>query len=187
MMMSRLAGNNSLRPCEIVTRKCPPNALPIERNRRGFLARHVNTRKCFAPTPDRAYLGTPNPESKAVKKPKKDPIREDRIHNQAIVDAYGPEERAMSWYYHLDDKILFPFQAKCIAPKVISPLRKGDTVEVRGMAPEDACSSDMLVLIRWQARTMAVPLSQLAAIDPDESTAETIGDWHYWVAQGYLF
>jgi hypothetical protein len=32
-----------------------------------------------------------------------------------------------------------------------------------------------------------LPLSQLAAIDPDESTAEAIGDWHYWVAQGYLF
>ena len=58
-----------------------------------------------------------SPISKAVKKPKKDPIREDRIHDQAIVDAYGPEEQAMSWYYYLDDKIRFPFQAKCIAPK----------------------------------------------------------------------
>ena len=66
-----------------------------------------------------------------MKKPKKDPIREDRIHNQAIVDAYGPEEQAMSWYYYLDDKIRFPFQAKCIASKVVSPLRKGDTVEVQ--------------------------------------------------------
>jgi hypothetical protein len=122
-----------------------------------------------------------------VKKPKKDPIREDRIHDQAIVDAYGQEEQAMSWYYYLDDKIRFPFQAKCIAPKVVSPLRKGDTVEVRGMAPEDACSADMLVLIHWHGRKMAVPLSQLAVIDPDESTAEAIGDWHYWVAQGYLF
>ena len=54
-------------------------------------------------------------------------------------------------------------------------------------AKEEACESDMLVLIRWQGRKMAVPLSQLAAIDPDESTAEAIGDWHYWVAQGYLF
>jgi hypothetical protein len=52
------------------------------------------------------------------------------------------------------------------------------------MAPEDGCSADMLVLIHWQGRKMAVPLSQLAAIDPDESTAEAIGDWHYWVAQG---
>jgi len=40
------------------------------------------------------------------------------------------------------------------------------------------------VLIRWQGRKMAVLLSQLAAIDPDESTAQAIGDWHYW---GYLF
>ena len=45
----------------------------------------------------------------------------------------------------------------------------------------------MLVLIRWQGRKLAVPLSQLAAIDVDKSTADAIGDWHYWVAQGYLF
>jgi len=55
------------------------------------------------------------------------------------------------------------------------------------MAPEDACTGDMLVLIRWQSRNLAVPLSQLAAIDADESTSEAIGDWHYWVAQGYCF
>jgi len=34
------------------------------------------------------------------------------------------------------------------------------------MAPEDACAADMLVLIRWQGRIMAVPLSQLAAVHP---------------------
>jgi len=103
------------------------------------------------------------------------------------VDANGPEEQAMGWYYYLENKLRFPFQAKCIAAKVVSPLRKGETGEVRRMAPEDACTGDMLVLIHWQGRKMAVPLSQLAAIDPDESTAEAIGDWHYWVAQGYLF
>ena len=75
----------------------------------------------------------------------------------------------------------------CIRSQATSPLRKGETVEVRRLAKEEACASDMLVQIRWQGRKMAVPLSQLAAIDPDESTAEAIGDWHYWVAQGYLF
>jgi Calcium binding len=60
-------------------------------------------------------------------------------------------------------------------------------VEVLRMAPEVSCSVDMLVLIRWQGRKLAVPLSQLAAIDVDQSTADAIGDWHYWVAQGYLF
>jgi len=107
-------------------------------------------------------------------------VREDRIHNEAIVDANGPEEQVMGWYYYLDDKIRFPFQAQCIAAKVVSPLRKGETVEVQRMAPEDACSADMLVLIRWQSRTLAVPLSQLAGVNVDESTAEAIADWHYW-------
>jgi len=122
-----------------------------------------------------------------MKRPKRDPVREDRIHNEAIVDANGPEEQVMGWHCYLDDKIRFPFQAQCIAATIVSPLRKGETVEVQRMAPEDACAADMLVLIRWQGRTMAVPLSQLAAVDPDDSTAEAIADWHYWVAQGYCF
>jgi hypothetical protein len=120
-------------------------------------------------------------------KRKRDPIREDRIHNEAIVDAYGPEEQALGWYYYLEDKIRFPFQAKCIVAKVVSPLLKGETVEVQGMAPEDACSADMLVLIRWQGRSMAVPLSQLLPIKGNKVTNEAIADWHYWVAQGYCF
>jgi hypothetical protein len=120
-------------------------------------------------------------------KPKRDPTREDRIRDEVIVDANGPEEQGMGWYYYLEDKLRFPFQAKCIVSKVVSPLRKGETVEVRRMAPEEACSSDMLVLIRWQGRNMAVPLSQLVAIDAGGSTTEAIGDWHYWVAQGYCF
>jgi len=120
-------------------------------------------------------------------RPKKDTIREKRIADEVVVDAYGPEERAMAWYYYLDSKLRFPFQAKCIASEVVSPLRKGETAEVQHMAPEDACFSDMLVLIRWQNRTMAVPLSQLIVIDEDEPTDEAIRDWHYWVAQGYRF
>ena len=122
-----------------------------------------------------------------MKKPKKNPVREDRIQNEATVDAFGPEEQALGWYYYLENKIRFPFQAKCIVVKPVSPLLKGETVEVQRVAPEDACSSDMLVLIRWQGRKMAVPLSQLTALDADESTIEAIGDWHYWVAQGCRF
>jgi hypothetical protein len=47
------------------------------------------------------------------------------------------------------------------------------------MAPDDVCEHDMLVLVRWQGRKVAVPLSQLTAFDPDESTDDAIGDWHY--------
>jgi hypothetical protein len=118
-------------------------------------------------------------------KPRRDPIREDRIENEAIVDA-RTEEQAVGWYYYLERKIRFPFAAKCIVADTVSPLRKGEHVEVIRMAREDKCEHEMLVLIRWQDRKMAVPLFQLVAIDPDDSTAEAIGDWHYWVARGYI-
>ena len=117
-----------------------------------------------------------------MRKPKRDPVREDRIHEEAIVDA-GPDEQAMSWYYYLESKITFPFQARCVAVKDASPLRKGETTEVVRMATEDACEHDMLVHIRWRGRKVAVPLSQLAAMDPDESTKEAVGDWQHWVSQ----
>jgi hypothetical protein len=47
----------------------------------------------------------------SITKSKKDPIREERIHNEVVVDAYGAKEQAMGWYFYLEDKIRFPFQA----------------------------------------------------------------------------
>ena len=122
-----------------------------------------------------------------MKKPSKEPAREDRIENEAIADAYGPQEQVLGWYYYLENKLNFPFQAKCIASKITSPLKKGEDVEVLSMASEDACAKDMLVLVRWQGRKLAVPLLQLTAVNRDGSTVEAIGDWQYWVAQGYQF
>lgn len=119
-----------------------------------------------------------------MKKPKRDPVREVRIENEVIVDAQ-PEEQAIGWYCYLQNKVSFPFRAKCIAPKAVSPLNKGEMVEVLSMAPEDVCERDMLAQIRWQGRKLAVPLAQLAPSNPDDATAEAIGDWHYWVSQGY--
>ena len=113
--------------------------------------------------------------------------RESRIHEEIIVDAYGPEEQAMSWYYYLGDKLRFPFHAQCIASVPTSPLRKGNMVEIRKMAPEDSCATDMLVMTRWSNRNLAVPLAQLKPIGVDESTRQAIEDWHYWIAQGYCF
>lgn len=74
-----------------------------------------------------------------------------------------------------------------IVARVVSSLRKGETVEVWRLAPEDACSSDMRVLIQWHGRNVAIPLCQLTPFDADESAAGAIADWHYWVAQGYRF
>ncbi len=69
----------------------------------------------------------------------------------------------MSWYYYLEGKISFPFQARCVAANAVSPLRKGATVEFLRTVVEDACEHDVFVQIRWQGRKVAIPLSQLRA------------------------
>ena len=118
-------------------------------------------------------------------KAKRDKIREERISMEIIVDAYDSEEQAMGWYYYLEEKLHFPFLAKCIAVRAISPLRKGDEVQVVGMAPEDECRHEMYVAMPWERHTLCVPLSQLKGIQVDEETQEAIEDWRYWVEQGY--
>ena len=118
-------------------------------------------------------------------KTKRDENREERIRMEIIVDAYGSEEQALGWYYYLEEKLNFPFLAKCTTERATSPLRKGAEVQVVGMAPEDECQHEMYVAMPWEGRTLCVPLSQLKGIQVDEETQEAIDDWHYWIAQGY--
>lgn len=120
-------------------------------------------------------------------RPVQSKAREDRIPMDIIVDAYGPEEQAMGWYYYLEEKLAFPFRAKCTAERRISPLREGDKVEVTGMAPESDCQHEMFVLLQWEGWTLGVPLSQLKGMEVEQDTKEAIEDWHYWVQQGYKF
>ena len=117
----------------------------------------------------------------------KDEAREYRISMEAIVDAYGGEEQALGWYYYLDDRLQFPFQAKCIEARQISPLIKGEIVKATQMSPEDDCMREMFVQIEWKDRVFGIPLAQLQPINVDADTQEAIEDWHYWVARGNEF
>jgi Calcium binding len=47
--------------------------------------------------------------------------REKRIDDECVVDAHTPEERAMGWYYYLEEKLSFPFTARCLAARSMSP------------------------------------------------------------------
>jgi hypothetical protein len=124
----------------------------------------------------------------ARKKPKLDPERERRIRDEIVVDAHDAEERALGWYYYLEDRLQFPFTATCIAKRAISPLQVGDEVEVLRMPGEDECRHEMFVTIRWEKEGLAVPLSQLeAGGDTDEETIQAVEDWHYWVNMGWEF
>jgi len=118
----------------------------------------------------------------------KDETREDRIIMEIVVDAYGPEERAMGWYCYLENTLAFGFTAHCIRTRATSPLKKGDEVEVVGMAPSDECEHEMFVMIRYGKRGLAVPLAQLKpGKDAEDATRQAVEDWLYWVKQDYRF
>ena len=123
-----------------------------------------------------------------MKRPNEDKEREERIDFEILVDCYGEEERAMGWYYYAENNLTFPFHARSAAKRASSPLNIGDDVEVEGMASEDDCGAELMVLIQWNDESLAVPLAQLepSAASPAK-TREVVADWHYWVARGYGF
>jgi hypothetical protein len=76
-----------------------------------------------------------------MRKPKRPALnrtRERRIEQEIVVDAYTQEERAIRWNYYLEEKLRFPFKARCVSLWAISPFKKG-----------------MSRLLRWQRRTTA--------------------------------
>jgi hypothetical protein len=113
-----------------------------------------------------------------------DRTRERRIATEIVVDAYTESEQAMGWYCYLEEALRFPFRARCVRRRAVSPLRPGDEVDVIGMAPEEECEHEMFVLIPGERRHLAVPLSQLEGVKADRNTVRAIGDWHYWTRKG---
>jgi hypothetical protein len=125
-----------------------------------------------------------------VAKAKLDPNREERIEMDIVVDAYDEEERAMGWYCYLQDTLIFPFTAICVAERSISSLQKGDEIEVLGMASADECHHEIFVEMRGEHKNknVAFPLMQIKPIsDTAEQTREAVADWHYWLKRGYEY
>jgi hypothetical protein len=117
----------------------------------------------------------------------KEPDREHRILYEAVVDCYDEVERAMGWYYYLEQVLAFPFQAQCQSVRKTSPLAVGEIVRVVSLADEDDCMSEVMVDVEYDRGTISVPLVQLTCITQQEATCQGIGDWHYWVARGYRY
>ncbi len=117
----------------------------------------------------------------------KDEAREQRITDEIVVDAYDAQERALGWYYYLEEQLKFPFHARCTHTEAVSPLRRGEEIEAIKLPAEEVCRHEMLVFIEWENRSFAVPLSQLEPLDVAGDTSQAIEDWHYWKKQGYEF
>jgi hypothetical protein len=112
-------------------------------------------------------------------KARQDKQREQRIQQEIVVDAHDADEQAMGWYNYLEEHLRFPFRAKCIAQRAISPLRKGQEVAVVGLAPAEECDREMFISVTWEQRTLAVPLAQLEPIQTDKVIRQAVQDWHY--------
>jgi hypothetical protein len=126
--------------------------------------------KLIAEDSDRKSMSASRRRSESV--PRKQSKREQRISDEIVVDAYGPEERAMGWYYYLESNLGFPLQAQCISRRATSPLRVGEIVTIVSLTPEEDCTVDMIVLTRLGSRTFGVPLSQLKPGAPEATNFE---------------
>ncbi|WLE98009.1 MAG: calcium-binding protein [Candidatus Electrothrix communis] len=117
----------------------------------------------------------------------KDEERENRIDLEVVVDACDKVERAMGWFYYLAEQCEFPFQARCIVERSISPLLVDEEVEVLSEAPAEECEKELFVKIQWKEHQLAVPLSQLSVIEASSTSRQIVEDWQYWVQQGYEY
>jgi hypothetical protein len=113
-----------------------------------------------------------------------DKEREERIKMEIIVDTYSPEEQAMGWFAYLDDTMEFPFDARCIDEREVSPLDDGETVHVVGVPSTDPSLRQMFVTVEWNDSELGVPLSQLEPVEASDDTEKAIADWHYWLDNG---
>ncbi len=121
----------------------------------------------------------------------RDETREHRIATEIIVDAEDKEDRAMGWYYYLEESLNCPFMAKWKKKSRKTATTEEKQVEVLGMAPDDECLKDMYVEVADingnEDDVYSAKLSEIEPIDVDPETAEAIADWRYWLARGYKF
>jgi hypothetical protein len=57
------------------------------------------------------------------KRPRRDDDREERTTMEIIVDAYNESEVWTAWYCYLENTLAFPFEAKCVKSRKMSPLK----------------------------------------------------------------
>ena len=96
----------------------------------------------------------------------------------------GAPEVAADWYYYLEERLVFPFRARCGAALFPQPAHRGQDFEVIGLATEDACTNDMRVMMRIHGTKVIVPLVLLEVTEAFGETIEAVAQWKSWVRSG---
>ena len=121
------------------------------------------------------------------KKIEKDPMIEDRISSEIIVDANGREEVRMGWSYYILETMVFPFKAKALIKKRgKAPILEEVTV-LDLKKNDDGYPSNFWVEVEFNDLVLNVELHTLEDYDDsaDDDTFEVIETWKYWVERGY--
>lgn len=125
-------------------------------------SRRPETRKAVSATAP--VLGSSLPFPMAT--PRLNRAREKRIDYEVVVDCYTSEERAMGWFYYLEEKLSFPFEARCIAARAISPLNMHERVPMVAIAGDLGFRSDIKVHCpRVRCCFLRPPASDMASYD----------------------
>lgn len=63
-----------------------------------------------------------------------DEVRERRIADEIVVDAYGEEEQALGWYYYLEDRLAGnaqpPLASGCLSEPGVLPRPEDATLDI---------------------------------------------------------
>jgi hypothetical protein len=81
----------------------------------------------------------------------------------------------------------FPFMATVEAAQLRGLSPESGPLEVVGLAPEDDCMNQMVIVAKSEGRSVHIPLSACVCREVSESTLRAVEDWQYWVARGYVF
>ena len=111
----------------------------------------------------------------------RDEERDERLKMEIMVDAYTRDEQAMGWKIYLEETMDFPFQARCIEEREVSPLAEGETVSVVGVPRMEPSLRQQFVMVEWEGSELGVPLRQLEPVEATDNTEQAVGDWQYWL------
>ncbi len=121
------------------------------------------------------------------KKIEKDPIIEDFIMFEVVVDTKDQEEVRMGWWHYIAETMAFPFTAKALIKKrgKTPTLEEVNVLNLKDF--EGDYPSNHWVEVEFNDFVFAVELHTLEAYEDsaDEDTVKVIDTWKYWVGRGY--
>jgi Calcium binding len=112
----------------------------------------------------------------------RDPIREDRIDYEIVVDTYDEYEAAMGWLTYLQDLLLFPFEAM-YHPEDEEPRR----VMVQAIENDEEALEQGLIEFLIEIDDDGecwVALEEITPLESNPEAVQAVEDWRYWLARG---